>query len=111
PEPVDELGRDLAQPVAAEEPLQVSESPLVVVDRVLVDPSRFERHQRLAKTRNVSSTRTPSAAIDCCRRSSRGSSRGGTHVPRSICWTIRSVSSSARVWFQPSLLVPNVTFS
>jgi hypothetical protein len=36
PEAVDELRRDLAQSIAAEEPLEVAEPPLVVVDGVLI---------------------------------------------------------------------------
>jgi hypothetical protein len=65
----------------------------------------------LANTQKLSSTVTPRSAIAPSSRSSRGSSLGGTQVPRSICWTIRSASISARRVFHPCLLVPNVTFS
>ncbi|HTT28128.1 MAG TPA: hypothetical protein VMG37_06940 [Solirubrobacteraceae bacterium] len=74
-------------------------------------PSCFERHHRLANTRKLSSSCTPIAAIASSMRSSCGWSLGGTQVPRSICWTIHSVSSSALVRFHPCLLVPNVIFS
>ena len=110
-EAVDQPRRDLAQPVAAEEPLQVVEPPAVVDEGLLREVELLGAPPALRRTAEGLVDGTPSAAIASSSRSWRGSSRGGTHVPRSICCTIRSVSSSARVRFQPCLLVPKVTFS
>ena len=51
--------------------------------------------KRLANTRKLASTCTPSAAMASSSRSSLSRSRDGTHVPRSTCCMIRLVSSSA----------------
>src|SRR5882757_7386372 len=47
PESIDQPGADLTQPIAVEEPLEVSQAPLVVVDRVLVEPEALRTPPRM----------------------------------------------------------------
>ena len=97
---------DLEQLKAPEVPDQIAEPPLEVGDRVLVKAVALLRLDDLPRE-------GPEQLVTVGPRLGVGKTEvlfsGGTHVPRSTCCRIDSNSISARVSFQPCVLVPNTS--